>query len=168
MSVGDATALQGFTGSAQAFLDAAMNNASSLVDYQRALGLVAGASDAAATGADAIAGQAAAQLQAIQDQVTQLQALNEQTTQSVLDLGKIEAVQANDVVPTLERLLKEFQDTGDKAVSTRLEEKAEAIAIISNLSEQNAMLRQLIEDGALNVKVRNETDEPVPTLEVTP
>lgn len=167
-SLGDMKSLQSFTGVSQTFLDAARENATSLVDYQRAIGLVAGAADAAAAGAEEIGRQTADQYAALMAQIVELQTLNTATTASVESLASVDDVQQNDVVPTLETVVVELRAAADQAEKTRADEQAENRAIIANLSEQNSYFRQIIEAGMLRVLVMNETTDPVPTLEVTP
>jgi len=160
-ALGNESSLQNFTGVSQTFLDAAMQNAKSLVDYQRALGLVAGASDAAAAGAEGVANQAADQYAALQQQIAELQALNANATIDTPNLASVADVQANDVVPTLEQLVREMQASADTAAAVRAEEKAEAVSTISLLSEQNSYFRQIIEAGMVKVLVSNTATEPV-------
>jgi hypothetical protein len=133
-ALGNESSLQSFTGSAQAFLSAARDNAGSLVDYQRAIGLVAGASDAAAKGADGVAQQAAQQLNILQAQAAELEALNAQSAAQIEALEKVSTVQANEVAPTLDDLLREQKAAREDSATTRKDQQAEALSMISALN----------------------------------
>jgi len=75
--LGNAEALGGLTGASQAFLDAALANASSSTAYQRDLSLVKAALDAAAATTDRTASVAEQQLFALDASVSGLLTLNE-------------------------------------------------------------------------------------------
>lgn len=144
---GDEGALQSFTGVSKAFLDAARDNARSLVDYQRAIGLVAGAADAAAAGADGVARQAADQIAVLMAQRVELETLNAQTQASLETLNASADVQANDVVPTLEQMVKEQQAASDDASKARAEQKVENLAMVTALNQIARILDRVSQGG---------------------
>lgn len=174
---GDAGALQSFTGVSKAFLDAARDNARSLVDYQRAIGLVAGAADAAAAGADGVARQAADQIAVLMAQRVELETLNAQTQASLETLNASADVQANDVVPTLEQMVKEQQAASDDASKARAEQKVENLAMVTALNQIARILDRVSQGGesftvatdgnSLTVTVDNTAANPVP-VDTTP
>lgn len=176
-ALGNEGSLQSFTGVSKTFLDAAMANARSLVDYQRALGLVAGASDAAAAGADGVAQQASEQLGVLLAQRAELEALNAQTQASVDALNGVANVQANDVVPTLEQMVKEQQAASDDAATARAEQKVENLTMIAALNQIARILDRVSQGGeslsvatdgnSLSVTVANTAANPVP-VDTTP
>lgn len=176
-ALGNESSLQSFTGSAQSFLTAARENATSLVEYQRAIGIVAGASDAAVAGADSMAKQTVEQYAVLVQQRDQLEALNAQTQAQIETLSETAQVQANDVVPTLESLLNEAQGTRDDAMTAEQNRKAEAAAMVTRLANIEAILDRVTEGGTavnmrsdetISVNVTNTVESPVNTLEVTP
>lgn len=144
---GDVGALQSFTGVSKAFLDAARDNARSLVDYQRAIGLVAGAADAAAAGADGVARQAADQIAVLMAQRIELETLNAQTQASLETLNASADVQANNVVPTLEQMVKEQQAASDDASKARAEQKVENLAMVTALNQIARILDRVSQGG---------------------
>lgn len=144
---GDEGALQSFNGVSKAFLDAARDNARSLVDYQRAIGLVAGAADAAAAGADGVARQAADQIAVLMAQRIELETLNAQTQASLETLNASADVQANNVVPTLEQMVKEQQAASDDASKARAEQKVENLAMVTALNQIARILDRVSQGG---------------------
>jgi len=132
-AMGNESSLQSFTGSAQNFLGVARDNARSLVDYQRAIGLVAGAADAAAAGADGVAKQAAEQLGYLASQIAQLENLNTQSAMQLETLDKVATVQTNEIAPTLDDLLREQKALREDTSTIRKDQQAEAISMIDAL-----------------------------------
>lgn len=161
-AMGNEGSLQSFVGVSQTFLSAARENAASLVDYQRAIGLVAGAADAAASGADGVARQAAQQLQAIQATVAQLEALNEATQTNIDTLNNVDDVQQSDVVPTLEALLNEQQAARTDAAAVREAQRAEALTLIQAMNTVARLLTRW--DRGDGVAVVNDSDTPLTTV----
>jgi len=74
---GNEPSLQAFVGDAQAYLDAAKNNAGSLLEYQRIVAQVAVASRRAESGANGVANEAQRQLDLMTEQVKGILDLNE-------------------------------------------------------------------------------------------
>jgi len=142
---GDEKALQSFTGVSQTFLDAARSSARTQLDYQRAIGLVAGAADAAAKGADGVGAQAANEYAALQAQITQLEALNEQTTATVAALAGVGDVQENEVVPTLENVVDQLKANGKDAMAIAKDRQAAEVSTVSRLEAVETLLARLLQ-----------------------
>jgi hypothetical protein len=94
-ALGDERAIGNLPGVAKSFLDSALNNASSAVDYQRDLARVVGYVDRAIGGANGMASAADAQIRALESSVEGLIDLNENV------------VTVHDAVADLNRLLTE-------------------------------------------------------------
>ncbi len=161
-ALGNETSLQSFVGVSQNFLSAARDNAASLVDYQRAIGLVAGAADAAASGAEGVARQASQQLQAIQSTVSQLEALNAATQENIDTLNNLDNVQQADVVPTLEALLSEQQGARDDMAAIRKDQQAETMTMVQALNTVARLLSRWDRGDA--AAVTNDSDTPLTTV----
>lgn len=182
-ALGNENSLASFVGDAQAFLDAARDNARSSLDYRRAVSEVAGASDRAIGGAEGLASNAEQQVAALNATVAQLQSVAALGASQVSLADLANQIQTGQVVPAIEdtvggglealraeviMLRRELQERRD-------EEKAEALAIARNTSATAANLERVTRNGDTlamtaedGVSINNPVTSPVPTLEVTP
>lgn len=182
-AMGDESSLRAFTGAADGYLEQARRGASTLVEYQRAIGLVARAADQAANGADGVAAMAEQQFAAMQQQVASLQFANElaqleadaaktRADANIAALAGIEAMQeatiseiniaADTSAETLQGLKDSIDSLRQQIAAQRAEEQGEAIASISALNDVSRRLARW--DGGDYVRVGNDADTPVTTV----
>ena len=146
---GDATALGGLEAAGKAFLDSAKNNASSLVDYQRDVALVAQGVDKGIFAADAVADYAQLQLDALNNATSILGNINTNTAATATALG---------AAPTL------VAPSGDS--NYRLVEQNDTIIrqnalVVESLTKLERYWSRIDGDGLI---VRTDADSPLNTV----
>lgn len=171
-ALGDGASLESFTGVSQTYLDASKENAGSIIDYRRTLGLVAAAADAAALAADDRAKYASAEIIAMYAQRDELIALNEQAQASLDTLTAASEVQANDVVPTLEEMVAQLKADAKAASESTQDQRSAEAQLAGRLANIESLLESVIRnnkvmtgsDDTIDVKVTNSAEEPVPVV----
>lgn len=166
---GNAGALQSFTGDAQAYLDAARDQAGSFAEYQRIVSQVANAARRAEQGASGVAGRASTQLGALQEMVSQFIDLNEKQTAVVDIVTKLEALEREQLVPAITDTI----GTGLSELKTELQktgaETRQVAAQAQSVNEQSVILLSRIERTLSNASrgdalaVTNDNSDPIYT-----
>lgn len=165
--LGNEASLAGFTRDAQAFLDAARNNAGSFTEYQQAVAMVAQASNTAIKGADSMASYAEQQIGYLQSQVAELANVNA-ATQSVEDaVAALAELEKADLFPSLEATLESRIDALKVEIERGRVESREAAQMAQAALEQAVIALNNISRKTTNwdrgdyVAVANDSDTPI-------
>jgi tape measure domain-containing protein len=181
-ALGNENSLSSFIGDAQAFLASAKENARSSLDYRRAIGMVSSGADSAIGGANALAASADAQAAALNATIAQTEVITSLGGSTVDLLAATNAALTDVVTPAIEdtigggidALRLEIAGMRRDATERRDEEKAEAVAMVTNISAVRNILDRVNRGDSLaisledliSVLVANTTAQPVPTSEV--
>jgi hypothetical protein len=167
-STGDATALGGLEGAGKDFLTVAKNNASSLLDYQRDVALVAQGVDKGIFAAESVADYAELQLQALQSSVSILNTIATNTAATATALG----VQTlpTPVPGSPVAAPSNGGSTGDPALlaeiqAMRRESQTQSLIIAENTSQMARLWQRFDGDGLL---IRTDADTPIQAEVVIP
>jgi len=178
-ALGNENSLSSFIGDAQAFLASAKENARSSLDYRRAIGMVSSGADSAIGGANALAASADAQAAALNATIAQTEVITSLGGSTVDLLAATNAALTDVVTPAIEdtigggidALRLEIAGMRRDATERRDEEKAEAVAMVTNISAVRNILDRVNRGDSLaisledliSVLVANTTAQPVPT-----
>lgn len=178
-AMGNENSLSSFIGDAQAFLASAKENARSSLDYRRAIGMVSSGADSAIGGANALAASADAQAAALNATIAQTEVITSLGGSTVDLLAATNAALTDVVTPAIEdtigggidALRLEIAGMRRDATERRDEEKAEAVAMVTNISAVRNILDRVNRGDSLaisledliSVLVANTTAQPVPT-----
>lgn len=162
-SLGNEDSLGAFVGDAQAFLEAAKNNARSALDYRRAVSMVAANADSAIGGAEGLASAAEQQIAGINATVAQLQNIGALAGTQVNAIELTNQALTDQVVPAIEdtvgggldAIRLELVALRKDATDRRGEEKAEAVATVTNLSTIAAILRRADRGDSIAMSVED-------------
>lgn len=166
---GDVKALEGFTATAQAYLENAKDTVATDLEYRMKVAQVAIAADAAIGGADSAAKSALRQIELMQSQVSAIAAVNVSTDAINEALAELEKTQKNEIAPDLEMTFNEgFMTLADAIHEVRDEIKTLRTDVKSGQTIMAGITAEI--RGRLNdwdrgdaVGISNEAEEPIYT-----
>lgn len=166
-AAGSAAGQSAFANDADAYLKAANDNARSIDEYLAVVATVKAGANAVIETADAGANAAQYQLNTMQQQVGQLAELNERTTSVAEAIARLEALQADGMIPAVTETLAPAIDgmaqasraVGDQIALLREADKGNAAATVDLLYDLVQLLRAVTDGGA--VIVTSEAGQPV-------
>lgn len=171
---GDAMALAGLAGSGTSFLEASRAQASTLVEYQRDVAMVARSVDTAIGAADQAVDYAELQLEALDRLVGGYIDLNENTVSVAQAIAELRAAQAEEVVPATVAPIVDAQAVQTQVIrdtNARLEQRiielettlsSVLVAAVEKLN--NIDRREAKYDGGDYKRIGNDADTPLTTV----